>query len=134
MIDQFYVSKCMMTFLTILNQIKIYHWQTLLHPRHKATDELYQNLSELIDKFIEVLMGRLIIENNNENYRIKINNNQMKLKDMNDNQGLSLMNNIKSYLESIELNLFLKNDTELLNIRDEMLGEINKTIYLFTLH
>jgi hypothetical protein len=53
---------------------------------------------------------------------------------MNDNQGLSLMNNIKSYLESIELNLFLKNDTELLNIRDEMLGEINKTIYLFTLH
>jgi hypothetical protein len=127
-------SKVMLTLLTILNQVKLYHWQTLSHPRHKATDELYGDLSDLIDKFIEVLMGRLIIENKNLKNRILLGNkNKMTLDEYTDNDAYQLINNIKSYFESEELNEILKNNTELANIRDEMLAAVNKVSYLFSL-
>ena len=38
-------SNVILTFFTILNQIKIYHWQTVSYPRHKATDDLYTKLN-----------------------------------------------------------------------------------------
>ena len=127
-------SETLINFLTIINKIKIYHWQTLSHPRHKATDQLYSELSELIDKFIEILMGRLIIEKNNQNYRILINNYDIKLQDINDNKGYTLIYEIKLYLESEQLNEVIGKNTELANIRDEMLASVNRVSYLFSLN
>lgn len=127
-------SKVMLTLLTILNQVKLYHWQTLLHPRHTATDELYGRLSDLIDKFIEVLMGRLIIENNNPQYRIRLGDkNKITLDEYTDSNAYQLIQNIKKYFESDELNEIIKNNTELANIRDEMLADVNQISYLFSL-
>ena len=40
-------------FMEMLNTIKIYHWSTLSYPTHKATDELHEKMSELVDSFIE---------------------------------------------------------------------------------
>lgn len=131
-------SRCMLTLLTIVNQIKIYHWQTLSFPRHKATDELYSNLSDLVDKFIEVLNGILIVESNNKNYRITLNDtdnrNCISLINYNDNKGLDLMINIRNYLVSAEFNKIISKSTDLVNIRDEMLENVNKTCYLFSLN
>jgi hypothetical protein len=129
-------STVMVTFLTIINQIKVYHWQTLSHPRHKATDQLYSELGELVDQFIEVLTGRLIIEKNNQNYRILLtdNLNHVKLNNYTDDKGYKLITNIKSYLESPELNLVIGKNTELANIRDEMLASVNRVSYLFSLN
>ena len=110
-------STVMLTFLTIVNQVKIYHWQTLSHSRHRATDQLYSELGELVDKFIEVLTGRLLIEKNNQNYRILLtdNLNQVKLNNYTDDKGYKLINNIKSYLESEELNLVIGNKSFVFN-------------------
>ena len=47
---------CLM--MTLRDQIKIYHWQTMSFPRHKATDELVGKLDDNIDKFVEVYMGK----------------------------------------------------------------------------
>jgi hypothetical protein len=70
--------------MTILDQIKLYHWQTLSYPRHKATDELHEELSSLVDKFVEVLHGRL--NNDNNKYRIMLEeNSNIPIKNMNDN-------------------------------------------------
>jgi hypothetical protein len=44
-------------FLELLNTIKIYHWSTLSYPTHKATDELHDTLSKLVDSFIEIYIG-----------------------------------------------------------------------------
>ena len=44
-------------FLELLNTIKIYHWSTLSYPTHKATDELHEKLSKLVDSFIEIYIG-----------------------------------------------------------------------------
>lgn len=128
-------EKILLTFLTITNQIKLYHWQTLSHPRHIASGDLYSELNELVDKFIEVLQGRLILETSNVNFRILLNDkmNTIILKNYNDTNAFSLILNIKSYLESSELISVINNYTELLNIRDEMLAIINKSSYLFSL-
>ena len=42
----------------MLNVVKIYHWKTFSYATHKATDELYEELNENIDKFVEVLLGK----------------------------------------------------------------------------
>ena len=48
-------SQVVATFLETLNMIKLYHWKTKSFAHHKATDELYQELSKNIDLFVEVL-------------------------------------------------------------------------------
>jgi DNA-binding ferritin-like protein len=129
-------SDCLLTFMTILNQIKLYHWQTLSYARHKATDELYQELSDLIDKFIETLHGRIAYNANNSNYRIMLADDKsyIYIKNIKDIKGYELLKNIKTYLESDYMKAIVDNYTELQNIRDEMLGIVNKTTYLFTLN
>jgi hypothetical protein len=128
-------ERILLTFLTITTQIKLYHWQTLSHPRHLASGELYSQLDELVDKFIEVLQGRIILETTNSNFRILLNDrtNTITLKNYNDNEVLLLILNIKTYLESTELVSVIGKYTDLLNIRDEILAAINKSSYLFSL-
>ena len=36
-------------FMTMREQIKLYHWQTKLYSRHKATDNVIKELDENID-------------------------------------------------------------------------------------
>jgi hypothetical protein len=128
-------ERILLTFLTITTQIKLYHWQTLSHPRHLASGELYSQLDELVDKFIEVLQGRIILETTNYNFRILLSDriNTITLKNYNDNDVLLLISNIKMYLESTELVSVISKYTDLLNIRDEILAAINKSSYLFSL-
>ena len=41
----------------MLNTVKIYHRKTFNYAQHKATDELYSNLNDNIDSFVEVMLG-----------------------------------------------------------------------------
>lgn len=125
-------SNCLITFISFLDQIKLYHWQTKIYSRHKATDNLHSDLSKLVDSFIETLHGIIIHKHNN--YRIKLSNNtSISLNNLNDNDGLILLSTIKQYLEGNDLKKIINNNTDLLNIKDEMLNLINKSTYLFTL-
>ena len=45
-------------FLQLLMTVKVYHWKTKSYSEHKATDELYHELNEYIDKFVEVMLGK----------------------------------------------------------------------------
>ena len=51
------IADHILCFLELLNTIKIYHWSTLSYPTHKATDELHDKLSALVDSFIEIYIG-----------------------------------------------------------------------------
>jgi hypothetical protein len=51
------IADHILCFLELLNTIKIYHWSTLSYPTHKATDELHTKMSELVDSFIEIYIG-----------------------------------------------------------------------------
>ena len=130
-------SECLLTFMTILDQIKLYHWQTYSYSRHKATDELHHNLSKLIDTFVETLHGRISYDNENKEKGYKIlltNKSRILLTNIKDNEGIDFLKNIKEYLESKKLNEIISNCTELQTLRDEMLVNINQTNYLFYLN
>lgn len=114
-------------FLTIQNIIQIYHWQTKSYSRHTASGNYYETISGLIDKFIESYQGkygRFSLDQNNSKISLMIEDNNQII-DFIKNFIKFLTNDLPKYVEST--------DTDLLNLRDEMLGESNKLLYLFTL-
>jgi hypothetical protein len=108
--------------LQVLN--KLYHWNTTSFGRHKATDGFNENFLDLIDKFIEVFIGTYNMKPHIND--IKINNDYMT-----DEGIVKLFVFTKKYLKSFDSMI---DSTDLLNIRDEILAEVNKTLYLFRLN
>ena len=116
-------------FLEILIMVKLYHWKTSSYATHKATDELYTTLNANIDKFIEVLLGKA-------GNRIHLmDKKSISLIDLNSPERLRAeINSFKNYLVAITTNPAIKlmSNTDLLNIRDEILGNLNQFLYLLT--
>lgn len=114
-------------FFTLQQQFKVLHWQTKSYARHKAYDDIYSSLGELIDDFVEIYMGkygRVEFTNGEGTINLK-NTNTLQLNDF-------LKGNIE-WLKSLNEKLKYDNDSDLLNLRDEMMAEINKLRYLLTL-
>ncbi len=108
--------------LTLQLMNKLYHWQTTSHPRHQATNGLDDSLGELIDKFVEVYIGR------NELKPI-INSIKLEQEYLNDEGIVAYFKMVRKYLETLNGKL---GSSDLGNIRDEILSALNKTLYLFT--
>jgi len=117
------INKLVNFFFTLELNLKIYHWNTTSYPRHKASDDLGGRILELVDKFVEIFIGR---------YKVKPNIERVKIESAftTDDGNEDLLNKSITFLE--DMNNYIK-DSDLLNIRDEMLGEINKTLYLYRL-
>ena len=117
------------TFFEMLLLIKLFHWKTHSYATHKATDELYSKFNDDIDKFVEVLLGKT-------GSRIDLTNTkQIKLYDLNNtNELIRKIETFKSYLVSLTNNKAMKimTNTDLLNIRDEILGDMNQFLYLLS--
>ena len=114
-------------FFTMREQIKVYHWQTHTYSRHKATDEVIDALDEHIDKYVEVYMGKY------GRPKFTINSNTLKIKNLNEKSIVSFVNTCINVLKTVLVKHLKPADTDLFNIRDEMLGELNQLLYLFTL-
>lgn len=110
------------TLLGFVMQIHVYHWLTTSYAQHKALGDLYEGIHGLADEFVEVYMGKYG-RNVSANTGSVINFNIAGV-----NESISAF---EAYL--IEINLDPV-DTDLLNIRDEMLGLVHKTQYLLTLN
>jgi DNA-binding ferritin-like protein len=116
-------------FFEILLMIKLFHWKTHSYATHKATDELYTKFNGNMDTFIEVLLGKT-------GSRIDLMNiKSIPLVDLNDtNQLAQKIITFKDYLVELTNNPVLSSmsNTDLLNIRDEILGDMNQFLYLLT--
>ena len=113
-------------FLEILNIIKLYHWKTRSYAKHQATDELYEKLNKHIDKFIEVLIGK-------DERRIKMLEKKINLIDPENTIDFKhRIYEYRDFLMNIDNCFNKKKDTDLLNIRDEILADINQFLYLMT--
>lgn len=113
------------TLLTIRNQVKLYHWQTKSFADHKATDDLTAALDTAIDTFVEVYMGKY--------GRPKVLKG-IKLHNFSSAAARQFVSKQTLYLINVLPRKMKKSDSDLLNIRDEILAELNKIRYLFTLH
>jgi Family of unknown function (DUF5856) len=116
-------------FLAMRTQIKLYHWQTYSYARHKATDEVVGLLDGLTDTFVETYAGKYGRSTLKGKYA------SFTLKNLTDKAAVAFVKECIGYLQgAITKSLDGKKDTDLLNLRDEILGELNKLLYLFSLH
>jgi len=119
-------SNIVKMFLEILNMVKLYHWKTHSFAQHKATDELYEKLNENIDTFIEILLGK-------DQSRIKMLEKRIDLIDANNLKDFkSKIFEYRTFLIDMNMVFDSKKDSDLLNVRDEILGDINQFLYLLT--
>ena len=114
-------------FFGMREQLKLYHWQTGSYARHKATDEVLDSLDKLIDEFVEVYMGKY------GRARLGPKTNTVKLVNMSEKTAVRFIQDCARHIQG-PLSAGLKPaDTDLANLRDEMLGELHKVLYLFSL-
>lgn len=113
-------------FIGMLNTVKLYHWNTRSFSQHKATDELYENLNDHVDKFVEVLLGKKESRFKNLSSHIPLDNKR-NLPDFK-----TKIYQYRDYLINMNHCLDGQKDSDLLNIRDEILGDINQFLYLLT--
>jgi DNA-binding ferritin-like protein len=118
--------KLISPFLKIQNQLRIFHWQTTSYAQHKAFGKAYENLDDLIDNFVETFTGKYGRSKASVQYTIDLDN-------LSDNY-LSVVDSFISYLIGINEEIDQVLDSDLLNIRDEMLGELNRLKYLLSLN
>ena len=117
-------------FLQMLNTVKLFHWRTTYYGAPKATDQLYADLNSKIDQFVEVLLGKNNLRDsilNIKSLKIGIFNNPNDFK--------KEIINYKSILMKFNINKFnhqMKN-SDLNNIRDEILALLNQFLYLLEL-
>ncbi len=107
-------------------QFKIMHWQTKGYARHNAFGMIYDTLSDLIDTFVEEAMGkygRFVLEDGDKT---------IQLQNLSEINGKAMINTIAQSLVQFT-DEFDATDTNLLNVRDEMLGSVYKLSYLLTL-
>jgi hypothetical protein len=111
------------TLVAIQTQLRFFHWQTKSYARHQAYGGAYDAMDGLIDGFVEVLMGKYG----------RVPAMPFKLYNRNEKDIMSFIDETVSYLLNLDNVLNQQTDTDLLNIRDEMLAEFNKLRYLITL-
>jgi hypothetical protein len=113
-------------FLLIQNQIRIYHWQTKSYAEHKALGKLYEGLDPLIDSFVESYFGKKGVRKATNTFDIQLTNYKSGSSNAMLNDAIQFVTN--------DLQSVIEGDTDLQNIRDEMLALFNQTKYLLTLN
>jgi hypothetical protein len=114
-------------FLQCKEQIKLNHWNTFSYSTHKTTDKLFDILLDLIDEFVETMMGKYGRPEFPDTFSL-----EMEKPENVDVE--TYLTSFADYLISLSDELDPRTDTDLLNIRDTMLGNINRAKYLLTLN
>ena len=128
-------AEYILRFLEILNTIKIYHWSTLSYPTHKATDDLHSKLSELIDSFIEFYIGHLSRRSAGASAGIPVFKRGDSAISFCECKSLGVFcKKLDEYIVFMDgLTERLNGYTDLVNIRDEMVGAVTQALYLLRL-
>ena len=121
------IGEIAMIFLSFRDQLKIYHWQTSIYARHVAADKLFDSLQDQIDRFMEVLQG-----SRNARIQLTAKSGNVKYTNQNDEDANSILLSFKNWLLNSLPNMLKDTDTDLINIRDEMVASVNNTIYLYS--
>ena len=107
-------------------QFKFLHWQTFGDAKHKAYGEIYDSMGNNIDRLVESMMGKY--------GRIQFDSEfSIMFQDISALSVQNFMDGITEFLVGMTEQLDPKYDSDLLNIRDEILGDINQTKYRLTL-
>lgn len=116
-------------FLEILIMIKLYHWKTTSYATHKATDELYEKFNKNIDSFVEILLGKT-----NSRINLPLQTTMQIINISTQEKFEEEIKTFKNYLVNLHNNPAIKemSNTDLYNIRDSILGDLNQLLYLLS--
>ena len=112
--------------LTLQNQLRLFHWQTFSYAQHVALGKAYEALDDLIDGFVEEYFGKYDRTVDENGYTVSLEN-------LDKSNILSFVDENITFLTDELPKELEKNDTNLLNIRDDMLGELQRLKYLLSL-
>lgn len=119
-------SEIIKKLVEIQQQLRFLHWQTKSYAKHQAYGGVYGELDGLIDSFVETCMGKHGRPSYSGGYTLEG-------QDIDEISIQEFVDSSVSFLIGLTEKYDGKTDTDLLNIRDEMLGEFNKLKYLLTL-
>ena len=106
-------------------QLKVYHWQTFSSPRHLAAENLLGKLQEFTDNLVEFYQGRKEMRLHLKgDSKIMLQNVVVSREDY----GEDLIKELCTEIEKMQCS-----DQAIENKRQEFLGEVERTLYLFTL-
>lgn len=114
------ISEVVTRLMYLQMQIRVFHWQTESYAQHQAFGGFYDSLNDTLDEFVEAIQGKY--------GRIKFNDT-LVLKNIDEVDMDVTLNRA----EQILVNDFELQDSEILNIRDEIVAAIDKLKYLLTL-
>jgi hypothetical protein len=110
----------------IQNQFRFLHWQTYGDAKHRAYGETYEQLGDFLDEFAEITMGKYGRYQFDSEFSIMF-------QDISKLTIQNFLDGITEFLVGLSDHLDSRYDTDLLNLRDEILGMTNKLKYLLTL-
>ena len=114
-----YLSQVLPVLLQYQVLLKMYHWQTKSYARHKASDELYDRLTDFIDQFVEY---------GTHTNPLRISKQQLEIYNMTDDNAIYFLQNLYNTIETIS-----SSDKGIKARRDDLIGYIHQTMYLFHL-
>jgi len=119
-------------FLEMIIMVKLFHefhWKTYSYATHTAADELYSKLNGDMGSFIEILLDKTGVR-----IDLPIKKN-IRLIELSSPEALKReIEAFKGYLVSLNNNKAMNSmsNTDLFNIRDTILGDMNQFLYLLT--
>lgn len=115
------------SFLKILVQIRLFHWQTRSNAEHIALGDYYDSMSDLIDLFVESYQGR-------SGERVCLSDStfasSIDLVDYTEENMLSYNKEVYDFIQGLQAEI---EDSQLDNILDEMKSTTDKLSYRLTL-
>lgn len=120
------MDKIILSLIQMEQQLRIMHWQTKSFARHEAFGKTYSALGDLIDKFVEVYMGK------KGRFELECDCG-ISLLNLEDVKPVDFCTASCEMLTGMSAVLDPSCDSDLMNIRDEILANINKLKYLLTL-
>ncbi len=114
-------------FMHLRNQIKLYHWQTKVYSRHIATDKALETLDRIIDEYVEVYIGKY------GRPKMTTKSGTIHLQNLSEAGATRMIMASVKYLEGPLTKKLKSIDTDLMNLRDELIATLNQLLYLFTL-
>ena len=121
------------TLLCAVNQVRVYHWQTVGFAEHQAYGGLYDALNDGIDAFFEACMGRNVTEPAGQ--RLPIGSGvPIDLAPYSGKpDAMAYLVTFAAFLRESLPDAWTPADTDLANTRDDLLAAVNKCLYLLTL-
>lgn len=114
-------------FLQLRTQIKLYHWQTRVYARHIATDKILEQLDTAIDSFVEIYLGKY------GRNRLTGKNAMISLHNLTEVGAVKLLQSSVKYVQGTLTKSLKEQDTDLLSLRDDIVGQLHQLLYLFSL-